>query len=497
MRWSLVVAACLAFGRVAYGHPAVTKPCASCHEDLHRGELGTRCDGCHTTTAWAPSTYGLAQHVKYPLDGRHVGTPCSGCHRGERPRVTFVIPQRDCLDCHANPHGTKFSKEMVEAGCVACHTTGTWKAWRVDHRAWPLTGGHTRTACAACHPGTDPAAPASAFRGVPRACEQCHDDTHAGQFRGVPVKACTDCHSTETFRGPFDHARTRYPLEGVHADLACVRCHPTTDLRNGERAVRWRLGYAACSACHASPHPRIAVTTIECSACHGSTSWKEISGAGAGFDHATTGFALRGAHASTACMGCHAKGTRPPSACEACHRNTHQGRLTGPCAECHTAVAWSDVRTLEQHRRTRMPLTGKHAILECTACHRRQSDRAWSDLPVDCFACHGERYRRAQPDHDGPLAFSRNCAQCHFTVAWSPAFDPTLLRASTNHDASFVLAGSHRATECASCHVDERRRKLVRCDGCHTTGALRTQHRTRITAVAADCLRCHPRGARR
>ncbi|MEO8699445.1 MAG: cytochrome c3 family protein [Kofleriaceae bacterium] len=487
MRWSFVVLAMVA-SRLAYAHPEVTKPCASCHSDSHKGELGTACESCHETSAWTPTTFGVARHTKYTLDGRHLATPCGGCHTGPRPR-SFTVPGKECLDCHQNPHGTKFSKEMVGGGCATCHTTGTWKAWKVDHRAWPLTGGHARAACVGCHAGKDSTTATALFRGVPRACEQCHADTHAGQFER---KACSDCHTTESFRTPFEHGKTRYPLEGIHTDMACSRCHPQQTLRNGQQAIRWKLGFAACADCHANRHRGV---ERACSTCHDSLNWKPVRGGGDNFDHASVGFALRGKHAKATCMGCHDRGMRPSTECQTCHADDHRGRLAGACAECHTPVAWTDTKTFEQHRRTRLPLTGKHAVIECAACHRRQGGRAWSDLPADCFGCHSERYRTAVPDHDGPAAFSRDCSLCHQTITWTPAIDPSLLR--TQSHAAFALAGNHRVA-CASCHVDSNRRTAVRCDGCHVASRLRTQHRAPVAAAsAATCLRCHPRGARR
>jgi hypothetical protein len=66
------------------------------------------------------------------------------------------------------------------------------------------------------------------------------------------------------------------------------------------------------------------------------------------------------------------------------------------------------------------------------------------------------------------------------------------------HDAVFALStGSHRAAECSACHVDARRAKLVRCDGCHLDSALRAQHGSPVARAASACLGCHPRGAAR
>jgi hypothetical protein len=92
---------------------------------------------------------------------------------------------------------------------------------------------------------------------------------------------------------------------------------------------------------------------------------------------------------------------------------------------------------------------------------------------------------------------------CHQTAAWSPAItSPTGLPGSlarSDHDMYFTLtSGSHRTADCASCHADQRRMKLVRCDGCHNDITLRTQHNgATLARTAATCLRCHPRGAAR
>jgi hypothetical protein len=251
------------------------------------------------------------------------------------------------------------------------------------------------------------------------------------------------------------------------------------------------------------------VDDMDCSACHTADGWQLATTAGAsGFDHDRTGFALRGAHVQTRCMGCHTGTARPVGACESCHRDSHQGRNDGACAECHAATAWSDTATLAQHRRTRMPLTGRHAVLDCTQCHRRSGERAFSDVPSDCYACHRTEYHAAtiHPVHDGAggsAPFSRDCGQCHRTSGWQPAIAPPGVMARSvarlaEHDARFALtSGSHRATECRACHPDQRRMQLIRCDGCHQSARLRTQHRSPVSRSSAACLGCHPRGAAR
>lgn len=250
---------------------------------------------------------------------------------------------------------------------------------------------------------------------------------------------------------------------------------------------------------------------LDCNACHTTDSWKLSASAGsAGFDHDRTRFRLRGAHLATPCAACHST-AKVPSSCQGCHKDPHQGRMDGQCYECHTAVAWSDVKQLEQHRRTRMPLTGMHAIIDCNACHKRQGGRTFSDLPVDCYACHQTEYHAASthPNHDGTdpegngKPFPRDCGMCHNTMGWTPAFtDPSTvmprLQQALAHDPVFQLSsGVHRAVACSGCHPDARRPRAARCDGCHADAELRREHGRTVANVATTCLACHPRGARR
>lgn len=236
--------------------------CAACHADRHAGEFAARaageCAACHTVGGFAPTTFGPSQHATtaFALDGRHAATPCAGCHTAPRPRLDWKQPKRACAECHANPHGDQFAKELAAGGCASCHATDDWDQPRIDHSTWPLTGKHATTACARCH-GETKGAEAAAFRGVPRTCDGCHDDVHGGQFRlSDPVRRCEDCHTTAQFQLPgFDHAAmTTYRLAGKHAAVACATCHQPSELRNGVTATRYRLGYRACKDCHANPH---------------------------------------------------------------------------------------------------------------------------------------------------------------------------------------------------------------------------------------------------
>jgi hypothetical protein len=237
--------------------------CASCHDDVHKGEFASRqkgdCAQCHAVAGFTPTSFGITQHATtaFALDGKHGATPCSSCHTGPRPRVVLSLQKKLCVDCHANPHGDQFAKEMAQGGCAQCHSPLDWHQAKIDHSTWPLLGTHARTACTQCHGEQKKGAEPAAYRGIPRDCEGCHDDIHAGQFRQTqPAKDCKTCHDPETFQiaAKFDHGKTRYPLEGKHKGLDCGKCHMTETLRNGTTSVRWRLGYIACKDCHANPH---------------------------------------------------------------------------------------------------------------------------------------------------------------------------------------------------------------------------------------------------
>lgn len=267
-------------------------------------------------------------------------------------------------------------------------------------------------------------------------------------------------------------------------------------------------------------HLRGLTEGMDCSACHTEAGWDSLgAGAGQGFDHARTGFPLTGRHRQAGCADCHATGTQISRACDRCHRDPHQQRLGSDCSECHSALSFQLSDALQKHRNTRLPLTGIHALLDCTECHRRGTEPRFSSVPANCWACHADEYRSpdVHPRHTGTPgdpsqpAFPTDCAQCHRATGWSPAVvDPARLRAALaqqaltappSHELMFPIArGAHRGAACGDCHADSLRPGLARCTGCHAHGALRlrAQHGDRpVDPRARACLACHPGGAAR
>jgi hypothetical protein len=537
------------FRRLAFGR------CADCHKDDHRGEFASNdhgeCKACHTTNAFAATLFGVDLHASthFPLVGKHVAAPCGSCHTTARPRVDLHVAKQACADCHANPHGDQFAKEMAQGGCGHCHDPRGWDLPKIDHSTWPLTGAHATALCDSCHhptPEDRKAGRGASYRGVPRNCGGCHDDVHLGQFRLTsPVLECGRCHSTKSFKIPeFDHAAvTGWALTGAHEKTPCARCHPTASVAGERAVVRWRGPSTECRFCHANPHePRSASLTnapgvtdpmpgsrprstethgfsdaVPCTACHSTVSWRSTDAAGgtAKFDHSTTGFPLTGAHVRTTCTECH--NSRPIKRdCVSCHEDFHRGRLSQSCDQCHSPAGWRVTQPLVIHRRTRFPLTGMHVLADCTQCHLRASKQKFTDAPIDCYGCHEQDYRRPGifPVHVGTATsppLPRDCSLCHRAIAWVPANAPSSQLGSVasalqtqaaphDHDLRFPIGfGPHRIAVCSDCHASLAVPRAVRCIGCHAHDptTLLQQHRQPIATDGAACLGCHPGGMRR
>jgi hypothetical protein len=184
------------------------------------------------------------------------------------------------------------------------------------------------------------------------ACAECHADEHQGQFAppGRQATDCARCHSPASFAAVFDHDRdSKYPLTGAHRRAPCAGCHPTERLHEGAPPTARYKGIASsCAGCHADEHQGQLTwdvardrpagrTARDCSACHGTDSFRKTS-----FSHADprfTTFPLKGKHAAVACSACHRRVTvagtvttvryRPlPRLCNECHVDAHNGELS-------------------------------------------------------------------------------------------------------------------------------------------------------------------------
>jgi len=279
--------------------------CAKCHV-FGAGSAQLRCLDCH-------------QEIAHRLAEKR------GYHAAQ---VKAGQGSNDCARCHAEHNGLK-------------HHLVRWPVAKdkFDHAqaGWKLEGKHAQLKCAECHTARYVDAPDRAvlkrhdlnttFAGLDPSCTSCHRDVHAGQLSA----RCTDCHSQDTWKNPpgFSHDRTHYPLTGLHARLACDKCHrPAAAVVDSPVQYKSQVLFNYCASCHKDPHGN--AFSGDCRGCHTTGAWKQILPSN-GFDHGRTDYPLLGKHAAAACKDCHQgenfKAHVPFARCLDCHQDQHGGQL--------------------------------------------------------------------------------------------------------------------------------------------------------------------------
>jgi hypothetical protein len=555
------------------GRTAMTAQCLDCHKDvawlssrglgLHGREGKSACATCHPDHAgvdfklisWADGDSTRFDHGRtgWPLEGDHRTTKCADCHKAELrrspaaaqsrrkgPSVGWLGLDRACVSCHEDAHRGALTQK-----CLDCHDIRDWKpAPRFDHGRtdYPLTGKHVDVTCDKCHLAAKVATqrtaagqPIPVYKPLPHVeCSSCHADPHGGDLG----PKCGTCHETSSFgkvsRSAFDHDRTKYPLRGKHAAVACAQCHQPGS-PTGKRPP-----FATCTSCHADPHAGTATLggrPADCASCHGVAGFVPATFTVA--QHRQSRYPLEGKHQQVRCSACHVKnptgvprakvgtaGTllRPAFArCRDCHGDDHGGQLTGrratdDCSACHVLADWTpSTFGVASHASLRLPLEGRHQAITCAACHGA-TRKGLPPLPppaslgragvalklreVECSACHLD-------PHDGrfaargPRPQSAGCVACHDTRQ----FRPSTIDVAAHGAYDFKLEGAHRAVPCAACH-DEMKRPAAKsslvaagprgaampftratrtCEGCHTN-----PHGTQFAhRAAATCESCH------
>jgi hypothetical protein len=108
----------------------MARGCAGCHEDIHFGQLGTRCDECHQQETWRPVGQ-IERHsqTRFPLVGVHAATACHRCHPGAEVGE-FVPTDVECVTCHSRDLARAINPPHVGLGlvdnCNRCHIPTTW-----------------------------------------------------------------------------------------------------------------------------------------------------------------------------------------------------------------------------------------------------------------------------------------------------------------------------------------------------------------------------------
>ena len=454
--------------------------CVSCHQktDPHKGQFGTNCAQCHSTSAWKPATFDHTR-AAFHLTGKHLTVKCESCHING----VFKGTPQDCFSCHqkTDPHMGQFG-----TNCAQCHSTSAWKPSTFNHNfaAFTPTGAHISVKCTSCHIN-------GVFKGTPQTCFACHSnkDTHGGQLG----PSCEKCHTTSAWKpANFNHNNSIFKLTGAHGSVACSSCHKNNVFKGTPQT---------CYACHSNKDPHGGKFGTNCEQCHSTSAWKPAT-----FNHNNSVFKLTGAHVSVNCTSCHINGVfkGTPQTCFACHSNKdpHGGQLGTACEQCHTTSAWKPATF--NHNNSIFKLTGAHGSVACSACHK---NNVFKGTPQSCFACHSTK-----DPHGGQLGTA--CEKCHTTSAWKPA--------TFNHNNSvFKLTGAHVTVNCTSCHIngvfkgpphtclachankDPHGGQLgTNCEQCHSTSAWKPatfNHNNSIfkltgAHVTVNCTSCHING---
>ncbi|MEJ2055233.1 MAG: cytochrome c3 family protein, partial [Calditrichaceae bacterium] len=133
---------------------------------------------------------------------------------------------------------------------------------------------------------------------------------------------------------------------------------------------------------------------LDCALCHSTDDWR-VDAEKTIFDHDQTGYPLTGEHAFADCRSCHESliFNRIGHACADCHTDVHAGELGIRCERCHSPVDWDNrLDIFKLHENSLFPLVGVHAVLDCRACHTKESYNEFAGVGVECKTCHLSDY---------------------------------------------------------------------------------------------------------
>jgi hypothetical protein len=421
---------------------------------------------------------------------------CEKCHTDVRDQISTlsgahgkITQVNQCGRCHSDHKGTQFDPGLSSWKFFDHSQTQFSLVWhQVDYDATPL-------GCAKCHSTDDK------FSASNQKCSTCHAQ-HDAKFMTQHVQDfgenCAACHDGADRMVKFDHSETAFPLRGQHTQVQCVGCHGAKKWLIGSvqtlsqlTAQSFKQAPTDCAGCHAEPEVHKGMFDSNCATCHSTDGWKPARMDGKLFDHTSTiGFSLA-LHIKNYdgtvmdCKACHQNGINSfdQQICETCHAQgaeraafmrKHVDQFGTACLDCHDGV---DRMSNFDHANF-FVLDGKHAKIDCDACHK---NKVFKDTPKVCVQCHAE-----PAIHAG--FFGLKCEYCHSAQAWSPA-------ALKEH--VFPLDhGGKVEVPCQTCHPSKYAEYT--CYGCHDhqPDEITASHQKAGIAVQdlPDCARCHATG---
>ena len=437
---------------------------------------------------------------------------CTKCHD-----VGNKVTREKCLDCHKEINALIISKkgfhaspEVTGKDCFVCHNDHHGLNFQIvkfdkttfDHAktGFTLVGAHTREDCKACNckschkpsfiKDVELKMKTSTYLGLNQACLSCHDDFHKGKMSA----SCNTCHGFDSFKNAtgFDHNTTKFPLEGKHKNLDCVKCHKTSVV-NGKPVQKFEgILFNNCTNCHKDVHEN--KFGQNCRQCHTVDSFHAVKGTG-NFDHDKTDFKLIGKHKFVTCKNCHKSSLTTAvrhDHCTDCHLDYHKrefvkNNVTPDCNQCHNNEGFTESSfTMEKHNSSDFRLEGAHLATPCIACHKKTGTWTFKFAGILCADCHKNEHKGFIQEKYYP---NEKCTECHNTDNWtSVKFD----HAATK----FKLEGIHAKQSCVACHFQKNEKGLrvqrfkdlsVDCSGCHKNlhaGQFDVNGKT-------DCTRCH------
>ena len=301
---------------------------------------------------------------------------------------------------------------------------------------------------------------------------------------------------------PGELSRAHANLEGL---TNCTKCHDVGNKVTRQKCLDCHKAIKLLIEAKRGYHSSAEVAGKECFNCHNDhhgLNFQMLKFDKATFNHATTGFELKGAHAREDCKACNCKSCHKPSfihdaelkkktstylglnqACLTCHDDFHKGKMSPNCNTCHGFESFKNATGFD-HNTTKFPLVGQHKTLDCEKCHK---PTIVDGKPVKHFE--GLAFNNCTNCHKDPHEnkFGQNCKQCHteesfHAVKGIGTFD--------HNKTGFELIGKHKFVTCKACHKTNLTNPVrhEHCTDCHAD-----YHKKEFVknGVAPDCNQCH------